>query len=248
VWTFRDVWAGAGWGITDSDGLPKPAFWHLKRAWAKRSVHLTDEGLDGVGLHVVNDGPEPLEARAEVVMLREGRTPVGNATSPLRVAAHTTLGVSVDALLGRFTDATHAYNFGPPKQDVVAVRLVGADGRVISEDAYFPAGHGLAPQLSASVRTRVEALDGGHVAVTLVADAFLQSVAVTSPGFTPDDNYFHLVPGWEKRIVFTRAEGAGEFRADFDALNHGGTIAVRGVGSQGSQMGANGTQIGANGD
>jgi beta-mannosidase len=181
-------------------------------------------------------------------MLREGRTPVGNASVPLQVAAFTTLGTSVDALLGRFTDATHAYNFGPPKQDVVAVRLVDRDGRVISEDAYFPSGYGLAAQPSASVRTRVEALAGGNVAVTLVSDALLQSVAVTSPGFTPDDNYFHLVPGWEKRIVFTRSEGAGEFRADFDALNRGGTIAVRGVENHEPRMGANGTQIGANGN
>ena len=146
------------------------------------------------------------------------------------------MSVSVDALLGRFTDSTHAYNFGPPKQDVVAARLVAADGTVLSEDAYFPSGYGLPTQSSASVRTKVEALDGGRVAVTLTSDAFLQSVAVTSPGYVPDDNHFHLVPGWEKRVVFI---GAGVFKADFDALNREGTIAVRGSSANESDSNAN---------
>ncbi len=234
VWFFRDLWPGAGWGIVDSTGAPKAAYWHLRRAWAPQTVHLTDEGLDGLGLQVVNDAAEMLDAQVEIVMLRGGRVTAGSTAAPVRLAPHCTLSVSVDRLVGHFTDSTHAYRFGPAKHDVVAVRLVRTDpGAVLGEDCFFPLGYGLVTQPAAAIDTRVEALPDGRVAVTVSTDAFLQSLAVTSPGFVPDDNYFHVVPGRDKRVVFTR-EGAGDapFRADFDALNRGGTIAVRGGSSQ----------------
>ena len=49
---------------------------------------------------------------------------------------------------------------------------------------------------------------------------FLQAVAISCPGFTPDDNYFHLAPHREKRIVFTpSAVDAVSFKAHFEPLN-----------------------------
>ena len=41
---------------------------------------MTDEGLEGVGVHVANDGPEPLAARLRVALYRDGEQPVGEAT------------------------------------------------------------------------------------------------------------------------------------------------------------------------
>ena len=48
VWFFKDLWPGAGWGIVDSRGFPKAAYYYLRRAWQPRQVTITDEGLDGL--------------------------------------------------------------------------------------------------------------------------------------------------------------------------------------------------------
>src|SRR5262249_44933840 len=56
LWS-SDLQPGAGWGILDSHGRPKAAYWFLKRALAACTVWTTDEGLNGIDVHVSNDGP-----------------------------------------------------------------------------------------------------------------------------------------------------------------------------------------------
>ena len=57
---LRDLVPGAGWGVLDHRGEPKVAYHHLRRALAPVAVWITDEGLDGVAVHVANDLPVPL--------------------------------------------------------------------------------------------------------------------------------------------------------------------------------------------
>ncbi|HET9650941.1 MAG TPA: hypothetical protein VFP36_02060, partial [Usitatibacter sp.] len=221
VWNWRDVRPGAGWGVTDASGAPKAAMWYLKRAWARRAVFLTDEGLDGLAVHVVNDAADALEARLEGAMFRDGRTATGAAQATLTVPARGAISRSVDALFGYFTDASNAYRFGPPRQDIVFVRLANAaTGETVSEDFHFPVGLKLPMQHGATIRCEAHWRPDGKVAVTLESDAFLQSVSAACDGFLPDDDYFHVAPGRARRIVFTpRAAGASVFRASFEALN-----------------------------
>ena len=56
VWFARDFVPGAGWGVIDSTGRPKAAYWYLKRALAPVALIASDEGLNGLWLHAVNDG------------------------------------------------------------------------------------------------------------------------------------------------------------------------------------------------
>jgi beta-mannosidase len=144
----------------------------------------------------------------------------------LTIPARGAISLQADALIGYFSDSTNAYRFGPPKYDGVAVRLMRADtGEVISEDFHFPAGMDLRIQRDVSVEARVELRDDGRIEVLLRSDAFLQSVNVSCDGYTPSDNYFHLAPGQEKRILF---RGAGAFKAIFEALNWTDSCVVRG--------------------
>src|SRR6185369_9686811 len=127
-----------------------------------------------------------------------------------------------DALLGFFSDATHAYRFGPPRQDVAVARLKRrGDGAVLSEDFYFPTGLSLPPQRGDRTQVAAERLDEPRVAVRLASDVFLQAVSVSSPGWQPDDNYFHIAPGSEKRLLFRAMPNtsASGFEATFQALN-----------------------------
>lgn len=242
VWFFRDFWPGAGWGIVDSTGRPKAAFWYLKRAWARQAVFMTDEGLDGLNVHLVNEDSEPLDARVELEMFQAGRIVTGVAQTTVRIPGRSAVTLQGDALLGYFSDSTAAYRFGPPKHDVITVRLKRSDtGILLSEDFYFPSGLNLVRQHAAAIKSDVDWRSDGKVVVTLSSDVFLQSVGVSCRDFVPSDNYFHLAPNQQKNITFSRRGlGSTPFKAHFEALNLVEAITVRAQLKAGSE--ADGTQ------
>jgi beta-mannosidase len=226
VWFLKDLRPGAGWGILDSLGQPKAPWWVLRRAWARRAVLLTDEGLNGVAIHLLNETAEPLAGEVELALLRGGRA-LQTASAPAEVAPFGAVTLSGDALLGGFFDAAHAYRFGPPAHDVVVARLRAAGDRaVLSEDALFPGGHSLPRQPLTAVKADAVA-DGGDVVVTLEAEVFLQSVSVQCRGYIPEDNFFHLSPGLPRSLRFSAEPGARAFKAYVSALNLEGSLTVR---------------------
>jgi beta-mannosidase len=177
----------------------------------------------------VNDSPRGLDAVLEIAMFRDGRTPVAATKAAWRVPPHESVSRPVDALLGYFTDATNAYRFGPPKQDVILARLTEATtGEVLADAFHFPLGHGFARQPGAAVKASAQWLADGRVEVAIESDAFLQSVSVSCEGHAPADNYFHVAPGHPRRVLFTPAPAnAGTFRASLEALNLPEAIVVR---------------------
>ncbi|HET7730750.1 MAG TPA: hypothetical protein VFK48_12020 [Usitatibacter sp.] len=226
VWFLRDLRPGAGWGVLDSSGMPKPAYWALKRAFAPQAVHLTDEGLDGLAIHAVNDTAQLLDATLELEMYREGRV-LARASAPLLVPPRGSVSRSADALVGQFTDHTNAYRFGPAKYDAIAVRLRRNDsGAVVSEDVHFPLGMDLPVQRHADLKHHARRLDDGSVALTLSGNVLLQSVRIACEGFEPDDNYFHLAPGREKRVTLAGIAPGAPFRGWVEALNLAEPIAL----------------------
>ena len=229
IWFFKDLWPGAGWGILDSTGRPKAAFWYLKRAWATQAAFLTDEGLDGLDVHVVNDGSEPLEARVELEMFQAGRVITASAQSLVCIPGHASVTLHGDTLLGYFSDSTAAYRFGPSKHDVITVRLIQSHtGILLSEDFYFPSGLALDLQRAVAIKSGVNWQADGTVVVTLSSEVFLQAVCISCKDFAPSDNYFHLAPNQQKSVVFTMCgPSITTFKAHFEALNFVETITIR---------------------
>ena len=220
IWTLRDLRSGAGWGLFDHAGRPKATWWLLRRAWAARAVLMTDEGLDGVDLHVHNRGPRPLSAEVELALVR-GATAAASGRQSVEVPAFGAITVSGDGVLGRFTDALHAYRFGPPGHDAVVARL-WVDGAVVHQDVLLPDGvpHGGALQVEA-VR------DGDGVQLTLTADAVLLGVHIEARGWAPDDDHLTLTPGCP---VTVRCHDQGEgrpFKAWVSAVNTAAGVTVR---------------------
>jgi beta-mannosidase len=125
---LRDVVPGAGWGLLDHDGRPKPAALTLAPTLQPTAVWFVDEGLNGLDLHVANDGPEPLEGTLTVGLLREDGSVGESAEVELAVPAHGHRVAGVEALLGRFADVTYAYRFGAPQHAGVRARLVTDSG------------------------------------------------------------------------------------------------------------------------
>ena len=222
VWLYRDLWPGAGWGITDSNGHPKSVYWYLKRAWASEAALITDDGLNGLGIHVINEHDTVLDAVVEIQLLQSVRNTARYvASDTVSVPARQSLSLQGDAILQNFFDTTAAYRFGPPKHDVVSVRLLRkGNGTVISEDFYFPTGHNLPMQQHANVSAEAEWQRDGLVIVKLTSDSFLQAVSISCDGFLPDDNYFHMLPGRIKSITFTATNiSVNQFKAIFQAIN-----------------------------
>ena len=123
VWTLNDPLPGAGWGVVDAAGRPKAAYWYLKRALAPVAVWMTDEGTNGISVHVANDRGVSLSARLEIALHRRDGTAVDTAASDLELGPHTTSELSVEGLLGHFADAGYAYRFGPAPHELVVVTL-----------------------------------------------------------------------------------------------------------------------------
>ena len=205
---LRDLRHGAGWGLVDASGRPKAPWFVLRRGFAPVAVLVTDEELNGLGLHLVNDLAEPVEGTV-VVGLHTASHQVEEAAHPVTVPARGGLAVRADALFDGFRDLSYAYRFGPRPFELVTVDLRDAAGAVVASTGYLPGGaaRGLDPDLG--LQAQLEPADGGVWLLTVSTRRFAQYVHVDVPGFTPDDSWFHLPPGGSSSTVL-RPEPATE--------------------------------------
>lgn len=218
---LRDLLPGAGWGVIDSAGVPKPVYHHLARALAPVAIWTIDEGLGGIVVHAANDRPAPLSAMLRVACYRDGGILVEQASMPVELGAHGNGEWNVESVLGHFADASWAYRFGPPAQDAIVVSLERGGGpasmdvsaqdgagerdaatarerpETICKAIRFPAGRPLrrvAPEeLGLSARAR--ALPGGEIAVELSSERLLYGVRVEAQGLVAGDGGFFIEPG-----------------------------------------------------
>ena len=123
---LRDLEPGAGWGLLDHEGRPKPAALALAPTLQPTAVWLVDEGLNGLDVHVAHDRGHPDELTLTVELLREDGSAGESAVESWVMEPHGHRVLGVEALLGRFADASYAYRFGPPQHAGVRARLVAA--------------------------------------------------------------------------------------------------------------------------
>jgi beta-mannosidase len=178
----------------------------LKRALAKCAVWTTDEGLNGVDIHVANDGSSPLEGLLRVALYRMGEQRVQESDLAINIPEHTTRTFGLEHILGRFADASYAYRFGAAGHDVIAVSLYRSPGDVpFAQSFRFPAGRITEripiSELGLAGESRVHV--DGTIELLLSSRRFAWGVRVAVPGFLPDDAYFGIEPGGKRRILLT---------------------------------------------
>jgi beta-mannosidase len=235
LWS-RDLRPGAGWGVLDHTGAPKVALAHLRRALAPRALWIVDEGLNGLDVHVANDGPAPLAAELHVALLADGTHPIAEAATELHVAAHGSEHRNVEAILGRFADAAYAYRFGPAAHDAVVATL-RTGGELLAQATHFPTGPPLEPtafRLTATLAAtvprhsptparRIAASDRSTtdpLMLTVATDRVAWGVRIDAPGFAADDDAFTLVPGAPRTVALRPVvDGARFAGAMVTALN-----------------------------
>lgn len=207
IWFLRDLWPGAGWGVIDSSGLPKAPYHYLKRTLQPLSLSMTDEGGNGLYVHVCNDGPQPLQAQVQITAWRNGRAQVGQGSQAVQVPAHASQSWPLMACFDWFADWSWAYRFGPASAQVLQARLVSQDGQVLAQAFAFPAGLALPVVHDLGMRAVASTMGPDQVALRISTDQFAQAVHLDVDDCVPDDNYFHMAPASERTVVLRVAGG-----------------------------------------
>ncbi|HTU78126.1 MAG TPA: hypothetical protein VMF09_05135 [Solirubrobacteraceae bacterium] len=203
---LHDLLPGAGWGLIDARGAPKPAYHQLKRVLAPVAVWTIDEQLGGVVAHVANDRPTPLRASLRVALYREREQLVEQARAPVDLDAHGQARWNVEDVIGRFVDAAWTYRFGPPAHDTIVVSLERdeRDGtRLLSQAMRFPAGWPLDRESPEQLGLRAlgRALPDGSAGLSIASRRLAYGVAIHAPGFLASDECFSIEPGGERALT-----------------------------------------------
>jgi beta-mannosidase len=120
---LRDLEPGAGWGLLDHAGAPKPAALAVAPTLQPTAVWFVDEGLNGLDVHVAHDPAEPVDLTLTVELLRADGSVIESAEESWSMEPRGHRRWTVDAMLGRFADSAYAYRFGPPPHAAVRARL-----------------------------------------------------------------------------------------------------------------------------
>ena len=83
---LRDLWAGAGWGVVDDAGSPKACWHYLRRALQPVTVLLTDEGGNGLFVHVINERDHEARFEIELKAWQHGETEIASGSLALTLA------------------------------------------------------------------------------------------------------------------------------------------------------------------
>ena len=226
VWFYKDLWPAAGWGIIDSTGLPKAAYYFLKRTWQAQQLVITDENLNGLHIHLINETNTSLTGFVELRLLKEPNIVVARAEVPVKLPGRSRQLVNADEILNGFYDVSYAYRFGPPNHDVAIATLFDADHQVISEGFHFIQRR--EPTVAtANLTSTARVMTDGRCQLTLNSDRFLHHVRLTASGYVPVDNYFHLIPGRTKVVMFTASSSSQiPFQVEVTAINLSNTLSV----------------------
>ncbi|MFI4928031.1 MAG: glycoside hydrolase family 2 protein, partial [Burkholderiales bacterium] len=204
---LRDLRAGAGWGVLDDQGLPKSGWHALRRAWQPLALSFTDEGGNGVAVHVVNDGPSAVRARLQIQAWRDPAVRVAQGEQEIEVPARGGLTLSCVDVLGQFIDLNHAYRFGPAPCDALFGALCTQGGRTLAEAVSFPAGLAALlarPRPEIGLAGQVLRVEGDVARVAVSARDIAVDVQVEVPGWTAQDSHFHLPPGGQRELDLHR--------------------------------------------
>ena len=206
VWQLQDLAPGSGWGVIDNHAHPKAAWHGLRRVLAPVQILLSDEGLDGLGLHVLNETAQPVSAVVRLCCLQHGSVAVMTGEHGVTIPARGSLSLSSQTLFDGFFDITRAYRFGPAEHGITIATLCCAESGAIMSDAFhFPLGRALPPD-DLGLTAALVPTEAGWV-LDIHAARFAQAVHVEAEGYRPDKDWFHLPPATVRRVALRPGTG-----------------------------------------
>jgi len=225
VWFFNDLVPGAGWGIIDSLGAPKPAAFVLKQALQPVQVLLEDKGLAGHVVTLLNETAQVCDGKLIVQLWQHGRVCTASAERDVSVASRSGMTLNVDALLGQFHDTTWSYRFGPRKHEAITARWVTPNGRLVSQAVCFVGGGCGAAIERCELRATFGEEDGANF-IEVESDALLHYARVNVRDCAAVDNFVHLIPEQSYRQRFMKPIDLSRLRSNITALNYADSVRI----------------------
>lgn len=192
----RDCVAGAGWGVVDSDGVPKSSWYSASRVWAQEYLHFDNRGLDGLYIELCSDKPQSIEVELA------GVCAAGNTVHSVKLTLDSGKPVSVDAAWGHFVDAAHQHRFGPASLSYI---YASCEEKNLCSTWWIQSLADTAPHtlgLSAAMHQ-----SGDDIHLEISTDKAARYVRIDCPGYIPSDNWFDLPHGQHANITLRPAWG-----------------------------------------
>jgi beta-mannosidase len=223
VLALRDLRPGAGWGVVDSFGIPKAPWYTLARTFAPIALLLTDEGLNGLRVHVLNDTAAAFSGRVELRLFADGERLVDSCSVSVDAPARGSAVLDAGEAFAGFRDISYAFRFGPPQHDLVVADLIpdlvpdlvadlvadGGSGEALATAFHLPLGQARPLEDDVGLQVAVRRSSGGlsgpgdpgaGVLIEIGTRRFAQWVSIEVPGFVPADSWFHLAPGAQRLV------------------------------------------------
>jgi beta-mannosidase len=228
VFTAGDLQAGAGWGLIDVWGEPKSAYYGFQQVAQPLALLLTNQGCDGLDVHVVNDTPQAWTGCLAVQLLRQGKVPIAKGEIHIEVPAYAGRTWSATQVLGAFYDVTYAYRFGAPGHDTVVASLLPLQAQKVQDApqepmlllqaCYFPLGIYAQPT-ELGIKATLTSADGQWW-LLIESATTARFVHIDDRTHRAQDQYFHLPAGVQKRVrLMPRGDQAKHPQGVVTALN-----------------------------
>jgi beta-mannosidase len=227
VWFLRDLWAGAGWGLLDDKGAPKACFRMLSRVLQPVFVCISDDGLNGLHVHVSHERAEALRGNLDVKAYRSGEIVIAQGTRALDLPPRGAERISVVDLLSGFMDLSYAYRFGPAEHDLVVATLRANDGTVLGQNFHWLNGWSLQRSADIGLEASATQLEDGSAEVTIRTRAAAIAVHFEIETHTVDDDYFHLAPGSQHRVRLLPRSAGKPLNGRVAAINAAVSVPIR---------------------
>ncbi len=200
IWFLRDLWDGAGWGIIGADGLPKSAYYYLRRLLQPQALWITDQGTSGLQLHLINECPRSLHGSLHLSLYRDGARTIATAERAIVLPARGEARIAAGSMLDEFYDLSYAYRFGPPHTDLVHAAFLDAEGTQLAEAVHLPLGLRALGMHDLGLQATAAPLPEGALELTVSTRRYAHAVSVEATGYRADDQYFNVLPGRAKKL------------------------------------------------
>lgn len=219
VWFLHDLKSGAGWGYIDALGRPKSAFYGLARTAQPTAILFVDEGLDGLAVYLAHDGSQALTCDLSITLVTaEGRI-YEQKQQTLTIEPRSVQRIGVDLFLNRFVDSSYAYRFGPRAFTSCIATLKHITGETLLQNIYANPTETHQLNHDLGLIGTISMGDDGQYQLTLSCKVPAFYVVIDTPAFIPSENYFHLIPGFDKVVLLKTKDNQSLPHGRIRALN-----------------------------
>jgi beta-mannosidase len=219
VWNLHDLKPGAGWGYIDSLGQSKSTFYALARSAQPTTVLFIDEGLEGLAIYLAHEHHNSLPAELSISLVTdEGKIYAQNAVK-VTLSPRSISRMSIDTIIGRFVDSSYAYHFGPRAFVSCVAQLKQEDDTIITQKTYTPPCETQTLVSDAGLTAMATKIKDGEYLLTISTQSPAYYVAISIENFALENNYFHVLPGFDQQVKITNINVDAIPRGRLRALN-----------------------------